>query len=124
MNCHFFIKQTPEHKLEVTQQERNAIKNHNFSVIKGHYALGCFFGVWDGGHNFDSQERFSTILYTSRKNFCFFWPWRQGMLLEAAKILQKREADNREASRDRKLTILGLWIATIALVANIVVKYA
>jgi hypothetical protein len=40
------------------------------------------------------------------------------MLLPAAEILQKREADNREASRDRKRAVIGLWIAASGLGLN------
>ena len=46
------------------------------------------------------------------------------MFFPAAEVLQKREADNRESSRDRLLTIIGLWIAAIALAVGVVIEFA
>src|SRR5207244_9177831 len=48
--------------------------------------------------------------------------YRQGMMIPAAKALQEREAQARDASRDRRLTIAGLWIAALALLANVGLK--
>jgi len=44
------------------------------------------------------------------------------MLFPAAKVLQQREAAAREAHQDRRLTIVGLWIAAVALAANVFLK--
>ena len=78
----------------------------------------CNFMVWDQGVHFDIGWRYEVIVETERSDSCFFFPWRQGMLLPAARLLQEREATNREANRDRLLTRWGLWIAAIALVVN------
>ncbi len=45
-------------------------------------------------------------------------------MIPAAKALQEREAQARDASRDRRLTIAGLWIAALALLANVGLKLA
>ena len=117
IGCHFLIKQSNPSKFEVTLPERKAIRNRDYTAFE-HYSLGCHFGVWDEGYNFDKKHRHEVIVETNRKDYCFFWKHRLGMLLPAAEILQKREADNREATRDRRLTVYGLIIAAAALGIN------
>jgi hypothetical protein len=84
----------------------------------------CHFGVWDEGYNFDTATRRAVIVDAQRRGFCFYWPYRSGMLFPAAKVLQEREARDRDAARDRRLTIWGLWIAALALVANVFAQVA
>ena len=115
VNCHFFSKLHNRIPLEIQEDERSSIRKGDFSPIKEHYSLCCHYGVWDEGHNFDKRQRSKIIVQTDRKKFCFFFKHRPGMLLPAARILHEREVLFRESSRDRKLTIIGLWIAAIAL---------
>lgn len=128
VNCHFFVKEartlpnTPV--LEITPAERDLARGGDYSWLKEHFAICCHFGVWDEGHNFDRSKRQQILVETDRRNFCFFWKHRPGMLLPAAKILQEREAQAREAARDRRLTIVGLWIAAMALLANVLMRSA
>jgi hypothetical protein len=119
IHCHFLVKIHGGHPLEIGPQEREAIRRQDYSAVE-HYALACHFGVWDEGFNFDKEDRHKTIVETDRRDYCFFWEHRPGMLLPAAATLQNREADNREAARDRKLALVGLWIAAIALVLDFV----
>ena len=121
IGCHFLIKQSNPYKFEVTLLERKAIRKRDYSAFE-HYSLGCHFGVWDEGHNFDKDRKHEVIVETDRKDYCFFWKHRLGMLLPAAEILQKREADNREATRDRRLTVYGLIIAAAALGVNAIIE--
>ena len=46
------------------------------------------------------------------------------MLLPAAVSLQAREAGDRAAGRDRRLTVYGLFVAAAALVADVWLKLA
>lgn len=124
VNCHFLVKEArglaPDPiTLEVRTSEREQTRIGDYSWTAEHYALACHFVVWDEGHNFDRQHRHEVLVATDRRNFCFWWRHRPGMLIPAAKILQEREANTREASRDRRLTLYGLWIAAVALVANV-----
>jgi hypothetical protein len=119
INCHFLVKIYEGHSFEIRPQEREAVRRQDYSAFE-HYALACHFGVWDEGFNFDKEYRQKIIVETDRRDYCFFWKHRPGMLLPAAEALQKREADNREASRDRRLTLFGLWIAAIALVLDFI----
>ena len=84
----------------------------------------CAYGVWDQGYNFDMSKIQDELVEKDRKNFCFFWKYRPGMFLPAAKILQEREAQARDSSKDRKLTIWGLWIAATALGVNVYLQLA
>lgn len=44
------------------------------------------------------------------------------MFIPAAMTLQKREAENQDASQDRRFTVIGLWIAAIALGADVLLN--
>jgi len=82
-------------------------------------------GVWDEGYTPElRQGRRQTIVETPRKDFCFFFEHRDGMLFPAAKTLQEREAQFKEAARDRRHTIIGLWIAALALLASVLMDLA
>ena len=123
VNCHFLMQQGNGHKFEVTLQDRESIRKKDYSSFDN-VSLGCYFGVWDEGHNFARERRHEVMVATNRKDFCFYWSYRPGMFFPAAEVLQKREADNRESSRDRLLTIIGLWIAAIALAVGVVIEFA
>jgi len=88
--------------------------------------LSCSFGVWDEGSDFFAfleDDRHQTIVEKDRGDSCFWWPYNPAMLLPAAKILQEREAKNRDAARDRLLTRIALWIAVFALFVNAVASF-
>lgn len=127
-DCHFFIKEardvpTPQPVvLDVSAEERALAKTGNFSWAMEYHALACHFGVWDEGYNFDRSSRRKVIAETDRRDFCFFWRHRPGMLIPAARILQERNAQDRDAAKDRHLTIFGLWIAAAALVVNAAIR--
>lgn len=125
INCHFFVKY-------FNSSNGNRIANVSSGddrdkIRKGEpnrdFGLCCDFGVWDEGFNFDKKKIQEILLKTDRQDFCFYWAYRPGMLTPAAKILQERDAKNRETSRERKLAIVGLWIAASALIANVLLKY-
>ena len=100
-------------------QERERLRKRDLDWLGRLETLGCHFGVWGEG-----PVTLEELAETDRTDFCFFWKHRPGMLFPAAEILQKREADNREAARDRRLTIIGLWVAVFALLAQIVLTLA
>lgn len=129
VNCHFFVKEARGLRngpvtLEVTETDRELCRAGDYSWHKDHYAIACHFAVWDEGHNFDMSRRHEVVVETDRQNFCFFWKHRPGMLLPAARVLQEREAQARDASRDRRLTIVGLFIAAIALLVDVLLRTA
>ncbi|MEX0804002.1 MAG: hypothetical protein WD688_11895 [Candidatus Binatia bacterium] len=108
----------------MTDEERKLAAEGDFSWAKEQWTLACHFGVWDEGYNFDKSNRQIVIADTDRRDFCFFWRYRQGMLIPPAKVLQQREAETREASYDRRLTVWGLWIAALALVVDVLLRIA
>jgi len=110
----------------VTEAERRACRNHDLSwhdEVKAPVALACYMGVWDQGvGEFDIGKRYELLVETERRGFCFFWRHRPGMLLGAAKELQAREMAAGEARKDRRLTLVGLWIAALALLADVLLQ--
>jgi len=125
---HFFVKEDrnrqPPGVSLILDNERKEVKLNKYSWVPDYYTLACHMGVWDEGHNFHKENRKEVLVDTNRRNQCFFWRYRRGMLLPAAKVLQEREAQYREARKDRRLTIWGLWIAALALVANVYLTVA
>lgn len=125
INCHFFVKEhrttTPAGILAVDQAERTRARDGDFDWA-GPYTLCCSFGVWDEGAKSPDFSREREILSQNRADFCFFWKRRPGMLLPAAKILQERESIAIAARLDRRLTIIGLWIAALALTVDVTLR--
>ena len=76
-------------------------------------------GVWDEGVTPGTDHRTKTISQISRTGKCFFFPYQEGMLFQAAGILQKREQENNSLRKSNWYTIIGLFLATIALIVNV-----
>jgi len=129
VDCHFFVRGFRDpgtgvgHTLDVGREQRDSSRSNDYSWRLTGETLKCDFGVWDEGFQPDPSQRHDRVVNTDRADFCFFWPWRPGMLLPAARVLQERAAAGREANRDRRLTVWGLWIAVAALVVNIIVTW-
>jgi hypothetical protein len=132
VNCHFFkIRRgagQSSGENAVGEEERGRARSGDFGWApegtQGSYnILGCHMGVWMGTDNPNQgkADRYEVIVETDRRGSCFFWPYHPHMRFEAAETLQKREYEAREAARDRRHTIWGLWIAGTGLVANAVV---
>lgn len=127
VNCHFFVRETRDPgdgralNFVVPVDAREFARTNDFSWHESHWSLACDFGVWDQGCGFDVQHAYEVVVKTERGDDCFFWPCHSGMLLPAARTLQEREAAGRAANRDRRLTVIGLWIAAVALVANLAI---
>jgi hypothetical protein len=128
VGCHFFVQEEREFRpvitLEVQEGQRQAARKGDYTWLAEHTTLCCSFGVWDEGHNFNRADRHKVLVQTNRADFCFWWKHHPAMLLPAAKVLQERDAKNRSGSRDRRLTLYGLWIAAIALIINAYLKVA
>jgi len=63
-----------------------------------------------------------TITKDERRGFCFFWEYRGGMLIPAAKELEERQSQREKANREHRFARIGLWIAALALVAQVVLR--
>ncbi len=123
VDCHFFVQifrgTTPEPiVLEIEEKNRDATRKGDYSWVTAPSILACWFGVWDEGFNFVKANRQREIVQFNRRRFCFWWKHRPGMMAPAAKVLQEREENERHSARDRRLTIIGLWIAAVALLIN------
>ena len=130
VHCHFFIWESrgpasgDVWTSTVPEQERKQARAADYSWHKNDLPISCYFGVWDQGYNFDGSKKHELLTQTDRRGFCFFWKYRPGMLIPAAEVLQKRDAEARAARVDRLLTIVGLWIAAFALLASTFVQLA
>jgi len=129
VDCHFFVQEARGLSdrpitLEITEDKRRNARAGDYSWHKEHYAIACDFAVWDEGHNFDRSRQHQILTQTDRRGVCFFWRHRPGMLLPAARILQQREAEAHEARKDRRLAIIGLWIAAFALLVDVYLRIA
>ncbi|WP_428102966.1 hypothetical protein [Candidatus Rariloculus sp.] len=88
-------------------------------AVDGWDRLACAQEVWGDG-TLLTKEKGEKIVDKARAQECFFWPLREGMSFEAAKVLQEREAANQELKRSNLYTKIALAIATIGLVASVV----
>ncbi len=135
VNCHFLMKwdrdlsslqgnpsAPQELKDFVTAQERGALRKDggleafgNEDGRIGSYNLACYQNVWDSA-NFrkDSPRDIRIIVTRNRGESCFFYPYTPGMFFPAAAELERREADRREAKRDRGLTKWSIILGIIA----------
>jgi len=112
VDCHFFQRDMPADKplrFLVTDDQREWSRTGNFNWYPN-CNIGCHLGVWDTGVGLPGEID-EVVLRTERTATCFFWPFTPGMQFPAAKILQKRAADQKEAATDRRHTIRGLRIA-------------
>jgi|CXWL01.1.fsa_nt_gi hypothetical protein len=130
VDCHFFTKSyrdsSPPHVFVVSEKERSSTNEGDFSwhdENKAPVALACAMEVWDQGvAGFPHDRRHEFIVKQVRKNFCFFWRHHPGMLLSAAKELQRREMAAADSRKEQRLTIYGLWLAALALLASVVLE--
>lgn len=119
-NCHFLAK---------SHQTRGG-ESHVFSwneddrttgFVKEHYSPNCYLGVWDAGINPSLLEKTNKLIDEDRKNLYFFIENHPGMSFQAAEILQEGRAQNSDLKRSNLYTQIGLWIAALALLANLLV---
>lgn len=132
VNCHFLQKSYVRHggeaseaNFHVSAEERELVKREDYSWhqrTKQLYNLECFMDVWTEGYQFDHSKLHNVLVETDRRHFCFFWKFRPGMLMPAARTLQERDAAHRRASRDRRLTLIALFIAAIALLVDVILR--
>ena len=111
INCHFLIKtifagKDIPHPMELKKKERNLILKNDFSWKKDYCSLGCDFSVWDEGFNLQ-KNLFDTAIRVKRDD-CFFWKYKPGMLLPAAKELQKRDSENKKLKQSLSYTRMAL----------------
>ena len=126
-NCHFFAKEsTHGHSgnnpiFSVEQDERESAKHNDFSFIKDYQTIKCRMGVWDEGLNPNKNGRDERINLLVRKGKCFFFPYDPNMLFPAAIELQKRQKEYEQVRKSNRYTVIGLWIAALALLANAII---
>ena len=129
-DCHFFVQSyrdsQPPPISVVSEQNRAATRQGDFSWNddnKAPVALSCYMDVWDQGvSGFPRDKRYDLIVGQNRRGFCFFRKYQPGMLLSAAKELQKREMEADRWRKERRLTVLGLWIAAVALILTVILE--
>ncbi len=122
-NCHFLVKNYRDRQGKSYDffWDKNDLANEK---ISDHYSPSCSLGVWDAGIDPSLNNKLKEILNKDRKDFCFFIKKHPGMSIQAAKLLQERSAQYTQLKRTNIYTQIGLWIAAIALVANVFVAIA
>jgi hypothetical protein len=96
INCHFLMKECDRLKLEVSRQNREAIRGQDYSWLQRSCSLACYRGIWDEGYKSDPAQRYEIIVKTRRMGTCFFWSYTPGMLFPTAKELQAQAPIKRQ----------------------------
>lgn len=127
INCHFLMREdhpdnsSVPYKFDISNEQRLKILSKDFTFLNASDTISCYYGVWgEGSGRLKDDKKFEIIVNTPRRNSCFFWSYRPGMMFPAADILQKREDDRKKASKERKLIIIGLFITGGGLILNLV----
>ena len=119
-NCHFCTKLvlTPfgEETQPLSTEERNTLDLSRSSGLNPHFQ--CAQGIWCYAHG--TEERFGEFVDRLRGESCFYTRVKPGVSVDAAKMLQDREAAIGELKRSYRFTQIGLWIAAAALVVSAV----
>ena len=132
VDCHFFVKSyrdsQPAMTSLVTADKRAAVRERDFAWHddrQAPVALACDMKVWDEGlAGFPRDKRYALLVEQERKGNCFFRRYEPGMLLPAARELQTREMEADRWRKERRLTLVGLWIAALALLASLAIDIA
>jgi hypothetical protein len=124
VNCHFFaVQEKPSNSFDTLDSEnRETACTGNFRWARDFIHHRCYKGVWDeeiGQHNSPSdQRRKQRYVERDREGECFFFEHREGMSLEAADELQKREADRERFWERNKWVRRGAVAAVVAVILD------
>ena len=130
INCHFFQREVSDRAgtraLAVSEEIREGVRTRGLrwpiEDLTTTLYFGCYHQVWSKGNGVESEDVYNEIIKSGRNN-CFFFPYTPGMMFPAATTLQKRDFELKEAAKDRKHTILGLWIAGGGLVVGAIISF-
>lgn len=135
VNCHFFVathrtKDGREMVDSPDKETRERVRNKDFSWVSRKRLqrnLQCHLGVWDEGISRPSegdQERYEQYVCRDREDECFFWEHTEGMSMDAAERLQKRE-ENREKFWERNRWVRwGAYAAIAAVTLDALIRIA
>ena len=126
LNCHFLMKWNrqpngSDWKFGIAHDERThlACCKAPEEVLGGDYSLACYQKVWDwANRRKDSENNLIRVLTRDRGETCFFYSYTPGMFFPGAVELERREADRREARRDRKVAWWSVGIGLAGIVVG------
>ena len=118
--CHFLCKdhvgeRGDTYVFEIHDHERDAME------FQDHYSVGCWHKVWRSV-NMNAAAR-TVILHAvsvERRRSCFYYPHVPGMNFPAAAELEHRQSENSKLEQTLRYTQIGLWIAGIGLIVNVI----
>lgn len=119
-NCHFLCKTHRSESGETFDLSWTS-KDRSNGKITTPYSSSCYLKVWDTGIDPSINTNLVNVIDENRKNVCFFMAHKPGMSFHAAKVLQERKSENAQLKRTNLYTQIGLWIAALALIANLLV---
>lgn len=100
-NCHFLAKEYDENdgrrlSSSLSEADRKKTKESPSAFLQPYYSLKCQMSVWDEGVVSLGNAHNNILNREDRKNKCFFFPYRPGMLFETAREIQKRQDESRQ----------------------------
>ncbi len=106
--CHFLVaviegKMNENRSLSAEDREKLLAGEAVGAIVGSQHGLGCHLGCWIR-HRSDTPDMIKDIITKPRRDTCFYHAHAPGIAMGAAEVLEKREADLREAERDRLFT--------------------
>lgn len=123
-NCHFLTTLTQDHPYSPLDHKKRAelLKATDATmlgkIIGPNTKWGCLKDVWT--HKPSGPFPIAPILTQERKDRCLFYPHTHKMTFDIAEVLEARDANRREAERDRDLTRHSLKLSYRAFKISIV----
>ncbi|MCP3660484.1 MAG: hypothetical protein GY830_09325 [Bacteroidetes bacterium] len=134
LNCHFLTQyfcldnNENEYIHTVNKYQRDQILAKNFlwqnnEFTNKAYKLKCYMFIWDEMRdNFSENEKLKEILTKKRNEKCFFLQYNEHLGLPRAENLRKHTPDKLEKFQHRLVMIIGIVIAIIILLIDILVN--
>lgn len=121
-DCHFLVKSHPD-----TNDENNIIiYNWDEDELSAgrcadDHSAYCWNGIWTS-ETPENKKKVPILIDQDRRDQCFFYPLKRGMLLNTAFTIYQREVDIKAIKKTNFLTMCALYITTLGLFVNIVIN--
>lgn len=120
LTCHFLAKSRVDEGGRELSFSWDKSEREN-GAISEHFSAECWRGIWSTRVDGGLRKPLNEVLEDKRDDTCFYIEAQQGMLFQTAEELERARSANRELKRSYRYTQVGLWVAAVGLLANLVI---